>query len=135
MKTKSILKTVRFKSSPDVVYNLLMDAKKHAAFTGSSVKMSKKEKGTFSVFDGYCTGYNIELIDGYKIVQAWNFKEDGWPNDHYSICAFLFEADGENTKLTFTQTGIPEHKAVALRKGWSEYYWEAMKAYLSKKKK
>jgi activator of HSP90 ATPase len=135
MKTKSISKTVRFKSSPAVVYNLIMDAKKHAAFTGAPVKMSKKVKGEFSVFDGYCHGYNIELIEGYKIVQAWNFKEDGWPPEHYSICAFLFEPDGDHTKLTFTQTGIPEHKAVALRKGWSEYYWEAMKLHLKKNRK
>jgi len=53
MKTKSILKTVRFKSTPALVYNLLMDAKKHAAFTGSPVKKSKKLKGEFSVFEGY----------------------------------------------------------------------------------
>jgi activator of HSP90 ATPase len=112
-----------------------MDARKHSAFTGSPVKMSKKIKGSFSVFEGYCTGYNIELIEDVKIVQAWHFEEDGWPSDHYSICAFLFEPDGENTKLTFTQTGIPEHKAAALRKGWSEYYWEAMKLYLKKNKK
>jgi activator of HSP90 ATPase len=135
MKTKSISKTVRFKSPPAKVYNLLMDAKKHASFTGSPVKMSKKMKGEFSVFEGYCTGYNIELIEDFKIVQAWNFKEEGWPSDHFSICAFLFEQEGENTKLTFTQTGIPEHKAASLRKGWNEYYWEAMKMYLKKNKK
>jgi len=135
MKTKSISKTVRFKSTPALVYNLLMDAKKHAAFTGSPVKMSKKVKGEFSVFEGYCHGYNIELVEGQKIVQAWHFQEDGWPTEHYSICAFLLEAEGELTKLTFTQTGIPEHKAVALRKGWSENYWEAMKSYLKKNKK
>ena len=135
MKTKSISKTVRLKSSPPVVYNMLMDAKKHASFTGSPVKMSKKVKGTFSVFDGYCTGYNIELIENFKIVQAWNFKEDGWPIDHFSICAFLLEIDEKNTILTFTQTGIPEHKASDLRKGWNEFYWEAMKLYLKKNKK
>jgi activator of HSP90 ATPase len=135
MKTKSISKTVRLKSSPPVVYNMLMDSKKHAAFTGSPVKMSKKVKGTFSVFDGYCTGYNIELIENFKIVQAWNFKEDGWPSDHFSICAFLLEIDEKNTILTFTQTGIPEHKASDLRKGWNEFYWEAMKLYLKKNKK
>jgi activator of HSP90 ATPase len=135
MKTKSISKTVRLKSSPPFIYNMLMDAKKHAAFTGSPVKMSKKVKGTFSVFDGYCTGYNIELIENFKIVQAWNFKEDGWPSDHFSICAFLLETDEKNTILTFTQTGIPEHKAADLRKGWNEFYWESMKLYLKKNRK
>ena len=77
MKTKSIRQTVTFDAKPIDVYNLIMDAEKHAAFTGSKVTMSKELNGKFSVFDGYCRGYNIELIPGKKIVQAWHFAEDG----------------------------------------------------------
>ena len=60
------------------------------SFTGSKVIMSNKVNGKFKVFDGYCHGYNIELMQGKKIVQAWNFAEDGWPEDHFSICTFFF---------------------------------------------
>lgn len=51
-----------FKASPDEVYNLLMDSKKHSAFTGTDTEISKASKGKFTVYDGYCHGYNIELI-------------------------------------------------------------------------
>src|SRR5450432_1537043 len=104
MKTKSIKQTVTFTSTPGKVYDLIMDQKKHAAFTGSEVMMDTKADGKFSVFDGYCHGYNIELVEGKKIVQAWNFAEEGWPEDHFSICTFLFEAAANKTKLTFLQT-------------------------------
>jgi len=130
METKSIKQTVHFNAQPIEVYNLIMDEKKHGVFTGSEVRMSTEPNGTFSIFDGYCHGYNIELIEGQKIVQAWHFAEDGWPDDHFSICTFYFEKEGDKTKLTFQQTEVPEHKVEELKKGWNEFYWEPMKTFL-----
>jgi len=92
--------------------------------------MSTKVNGKFNIFEGYCHGYNIELIEGKKIVQAWHFAEDGWPDNHYSICTFKFEASGNKTKLTFEQTDVPEDKADYIKEGWKTYYWEPMKEYL-----
>jgi len=135
MKTKTIRQTVTFpKAKPLEVYNLIMDAKLHGAFSGSKVEMSNEIDGKFEVFDGYCTGFNIELIAGKKIVQCWNFKEDGWPVDHFSICTFSFSKVPTGTKLSFKQVAIPEHKAEALKDGWKLYYWNPMKAYLAGKR-
>ena len=99
MKTKSISQTVTFDAAPEKIYHMLMDQKEHAAFTGSKVAIDPKVSGQFTVFDGYCHGYTIELIEGRKIVQAWHFSEDGWPEDHFSICTFNIEASGTKTKL------------------------------------
>jgi activator of HSP90 ATPase len=131
MKTKSIRQTVYFDITPEKVYDLIMDQKKHAAFTGSKVTMSTDVNGKFNVFDGYCHGYNIELIKGKKIVQAWHFAEDGWPDDHFSICTFELEKVNNKTKLKFLQTDVPEHKVDSLKNGWKQFYWEAMKEYLT----
>ena len=130
MKTKSIKQSVTFNATPEKVYHLIMDQKKHSDFTGTKVTMSSKVDGNFTVFDGYCHGHNIELVEGKKIVQAWHFAEDGWPDDHFSTCTFLFEQIDDKTKLTFTQTGVLEHKVESLKDGWKEFYWEPMKAYL-----
>ena len=133
MKTKSIKQTVTFDASPEKVYKLIMNQKVHAAFSGSKVIMSTKVNGKFDIFEGYCKGYNIELIESKKIVQAWHFAEEGWPDDHYSICTFQFESVGDKTKLTFLQTDIPEDNTEALKNGWKQYYWEPMKVYLKSK--
>lgn len=130
MKTKNIKQTVSFNAAPEDVYELIMDAKKHSAITGSKVKMSIKPNGKFEVFDGYAHGFNIELERGKKIVQAWQFAEDGWPEEHFSICTFVFANAANGTKMTFTQTGVPEHKVKSLKDGWKQYYWEPMKAFL-----
>ena len=133
MKTKTIKQTVIFDATPEQVYHVLIDEKKHAGFTNSKVTMSSEINGKFRIFDDYIHGYNIELVEGKKIVQAWHFAEDGWPDDHFSICTFLFEKEGDKTKLLLTQTDVPEHKAEELEKGWVEFYWEPMKTYLKSK--
>jgi activator of HSP90 ATPase len=130
MKTKSIKHTATFNATPEKIYNLIMDEKKHSVFTGSKATIDSKPNGKFSVFDGYCHGYNIELIKGKMIVQAWHFDEDGWPDDHFGICNFEFEKDGNKTKLRFLQTNVPEHKVESLKEGWKEFYWDAIKKYL-----
>ncbi|NVO20773.1 MAG: SRPBCC domain-containing protein [Bacteroidetes bacterium] len=133
MKTKSIKQSVTLNARPETIYELIMDSKKHSEFTGSKASMSKKVNGKFNVFDGYCHGYNIELAENKKIVQAWHFAEEGWPDDHFSICTFLFEEKEGKTRLSFNQSGIPEHKVEDLKSGWKEFYWEPMRAYLANK--
>jgi activator of HSP90 ATPase len=130
MKTKSISQTITFVAEPEKIYNMLMNQEAHAAFTGSKVSIEPKVTGKFTVFDGYCHGYNIELIEGRKIVQAWHFSEDGWPEDHFTICTFDIEPEGNKTKLKFHQTNVPEQKVDALKSGWKEFYWNPMKEYL-----
>lgn len=134
MKTKNIKQTVTFPGArPKDVYTMIMDEKIHSTFSESKVEMSTEINGKFEVFDGYCTGFNIELKEGKKIIQGWHFKEDGWPEDHFSVCTFVFEKVPTGTKLTFTQTHIPEHKIESLKSGWKIYYWQPMKAYLAGK--
>ena len=132
METKTIKQTLIFNASPKEVYELIMDAKKHSAISGSKVKMSRKVKGKFEVFDGYVNGYNIEIEEHKKIVQGWYFAEEGWPQDHYSICTFKFDKKGKGTQLTFTQTEVPSPAVKGLTGGWKQYYWEPMKTYLKK---
>jgi activator of HSP90 ATPase len=129
MKTKTIRQTVSFKASPKEVYEMIMDAGKHSSLTGTTVKMSREVNGKFEAFDGYCHGYNIELEEGKKIAQAWHFREDGWPDDHFSICTFQFEPTEKGTKLTFSQVGVPEHKYDEIKDGWRQYYWKPMANY------
>lgn len=130
MKTKSIRQTVTLSATPERIYRMLMDQKEHSAFTGSKAVISNKPNGKFSVFNGYCKGNNIELVEGKKIVQAWHFEEEGWPENHYSTCTFLLQKDGNKTKLKFLQTDVPEVSVTSLKGGWKQFYWDAMKIYL-----
>ena len=133
METKIIRQLVTFKASPHDVYEMLMDSKKHAAFTGDDAEIDRKVGGRFSVWGGYIDGTNLELVPDRKIVQSWRGSD--WPEGHYSQVVFdLKEKDGVTT-LNFEQTGVPEEFYEDIAQGWHDYYWQPMQDMLKNPKK
>ena len=128
METKTIRQTVTFKALPHDVYEALMDAKKHAKFTGGKAVVSREIGGKFSTFDGYAEGVNLELVPDKKIVQTW--RAEDWPEAHYSRVTFSLNKLKEGTRLTFTQSGVPEEQYEDVAQGWQDYYWAPMKEML-----
>jgi activator of HSP90 ATPase len=119
----SFKQQVTFNTTPEELYEQIMDAKKHAKFTRHKTTMSRKVGGEFSLFDGSAYGKNIELISGRKIVQTWRMKQDTWPEDVMSEITFDFQPAGKNkTKLVFTQRNIPANVADEFKQGWKDYY-------------
>lgn len=128
MKTTSFKQSVTLKASPSDVYDTLMDSKSHALFTGGAARISKKEGGSFTVFDGYVSGKNLELIPGKKIVQSWKPVEDDWPDDHFSEVIFELEKiAGGKCRIAFTHNNIPSAVAGRFKQGWKDYYWNPLK--------
>jgi activator of HSP90 ATPase len=129
IKTKTLKQSTTFKASPNEIYELLMDSKKHAAFSGGDAKISRKVGGKISAYDGWISGRNIKLVANKLIVQEW--RGDDWPKGVISIAKFELTKKGSGTKLTFTQTGVPENKYKDIASGWKEHYWEKMKIFLN----
>ena len=128
MASRTIRQTVEFRASPDDVYEALMDSRNHARFTGAKATVSRKIGGKFSVWDGYATGKNIELVQGKKIVQTWRASD--WPEGAESKLVFRFTRTAKGTKMSFIQTGVPEEFAPDIRQGWKDFYWAPMKKML-----
>src|SRR4030042_5897438 len=128
MKTKTIQQTLTFKATPHDVYETLMDSKKHAELVGADAKISKKGGAKFSIYQGEIEGVNLELVPDLKIVQSWRYND--WPEGHYSTATFLLEESKGATKLTFTQTEVPEEGYQDVSQGRRDYYWQPMKELL-----
>ena len=126
--SKAIKQIVTFKATPHAIYEALMDEKKHGAFTGGEAKISRKIGGKFSIYSGDIEGVNLELVPDQKIMQSWRY--DDWPEGHYSTATFALEPTMKGTRLTFTQTGIPDDKYADIKQGWKDYYWGPMKQML-----
>lgn len=122
--TKPIRQTVEFSASPHEVYEALMDSKKHAEFTGSAARISRKVNGEYSAYDGYITGRNLELIPDQKIVQEWRAVD--WEPGQSSQVTFELTAIPTGTRLDFTHTGLPEGTEEEFTRGWIDNYWEPM---------
>ncbi len=125
MKTKTIKQTIVFKLPPSEIYGLLMDSEKHSAITGSEAEISKEMGGKIWAYDGYITGENIELVPNKKIVQKWRASD--WPKGHFSKATFKLDKTKKGTKLTFTQSSVPENFYEDIAQGWYEFYWDPIK--------
>ena len=125
MKTKTIKQEIKFNAKPIEIYEALMDSGKHSGFTQASASISRKVGGKISAYDGYIEGTNIELVEGKKIVQKW--RGSGWENGHYSKVTYELKKVKNGTRLTFTQTDVPDKEYKSINKGWKEHYWDKMK--------
>jgi activator of HSP90 ATPase len=130
VKTKTIRQSITFKATPHEVYEVLMDSDKHSQLTGGKAVISRKIGDKFTAFDGYSEGTNLELIPDTRIVQTWRASD--WPEGHYSRVTFSLKEIGNGTRLTFTQTGVPEEQYEDISQGWRDYYWTPMKEILEK---
>jgi uncharacterized protein YndB with AHSA1/START domain len=129
LKFSSITQTANIRSTPDKVYDALMDSKKHAAFTGSAAKISGVVGGKFTAWDGYIMGKNLELIKGKKIVQEWSTTEwpEGYPPSRLVIT--LSKSKG-GTLLKMVHSKVPASQRDDYAQGWRDYYWAPLKAFL-----
>ena len=127
--TKNIKQTIYFDALALDVYEALIDAKKHVEFTGASASIDRKVGGEFSVWDGYATGENKELVQDKLIVQTWRASD--WPEDAESTVKFEFIAKNGKTKLVFTQTEVPHDFVEDVANGWKDFYWQPLKDYLA----
>src|SRR5215469_316708 len=131
-----------FKASPQRVYTALTVAaqfdkvsklsaamKSGMAPAAKPTMISRVSGGAFSLFGGYVTGRNIELVPNKRIVQAW--RAGSWDPGIYSIAKFELVAQGSDTKLIFDQAGFPETDADHLVPGWHDNYWKPLAQFLA----
>jgi uncharacterized protein YndB with AHSA1/START domain len=131
-----------FKASRKRVYEALTEAKQFNAVvqlsaavkTGMApgtkpVEISREVGGTFSLFGGYVTGRQIELVPSERIVQVW--RAGGWDPGEYSIAKFQLVEAGAGTKIVFDHTGFPKGRAEHLAEGWKINYWEPLEKFLA----
>ncbi len=130
MRTKTIHQSATFKANPHEVYEMLMDSRKHAQFTGAKASISRRIGGKISAYDGYIEGTNLSLVPNKKIVQLW--RGNDWPTTHYSKATFSLKKVKTGTRLSFTQSMVPARSYTSISQGWREYYWVPMKRTLEK---
>jgi uncharacterized protein YndB with AHSA1/START domain len=117
---KTIKHTVRFKASPETIYDLLAER-----------LSSAKSLATFSTDAGQVTGVNVDLVPGHRMVQAWRRKD--FPDGIYSMAAItLASTKTGGTELVLTHRGVPKHLLDQVEDYWRHVYWGPMKEFIVK---
>ena len=117
-------------ATPAQVYDAFIDPRIHAAFTGSPATGSARVGGTFTSWDGYIFGVNLELVKGRRIAQQWQTTE--WPDGAKpSRVEFTFKAVRGGTEIRMVHSNVPAEQADSYRQGWIDYYWTPLTAYFA----
>jgi activator of HSP90 ATPase len=127
--TPVIQQSVEFDVSPEVLYELYIDSKKHWQATGAPAKMSRQVGGAFTAFGGQLKGKNLLLVPNKMIVQTW--RAAGWKNtDADSILVISFSKTKTGARVDPVQVNVPEYDHQGVTDGWHHYYWEPWRVYL-----
>ena len=119
-------------ATPDEVYEVFMDAKKHSAVTGSKATCNPKVGGKFTAWDGYISGKNLELEKGKKIVQEWITTE--WPDGYLpSRLELTFTKVKGGTEISMVHSNVPAEQADDYKEGWTDFYWKSLQEYFKKR--
>ena len=127
--TKPIVQSVTFKASPEKLFQIFTDSKKHSASTGAKASVSAKAGARFTAFDGMLSGRNLLVVPHRTIVQAWrgsHWKE----SDPDSILILNFSKAPGGGRIDLVHVGVPQHDHKGVTKGWPHYYWKPWKTYL-----
>jgi activator of HSP90 ATPase len=129
-RVRTITQTVVVSATPRQVYEAFLNPKIHAAFTGSPATGSTRVGGKFTAWDGYIFGVHRELVKDCLIVQDWQTTE--WPDGaEPSRVEFTFTAVKGGARVRMVHSKVPAEQAAAYRQGWTDYYWEPLKAYFT----
>lgn len=130
-----------FKASAKRIYDALTDAQqfqkvtmlsvdaKGADFATKPAVISRELGSAFSLFGGYITGRQVEVVPDQRLVQAW--RAGSWPAGVHSIARFELVAEGLGTKIVFDHTGFPQGDGEHLAAGWKAHYWEGLEKFLA----
>jgi activator of HSP90 ATPase len=111
------------------VYAALTDAEEFRAMSqGAPTQIVATAGGAFACFGGMIVGYNLELLPGERVVQAWRVKL--WPAGEYSTAKFELRPEGKGTRVALEHWGFPEGQEEHLAAGWHKNYWEPMRKHL-----
>lgn len=127
---KKISQTVTVLADTESVYAAFLNARAHAAFTGSPATGSARVGGKFTAWDGYISGVHRELVKNRRIVQDW--QTTGWPDGApASTLDLRFKPVKGGTEVRMVHSNVPAEHAASLRQGWIDYYWKPLKAYFA----
>lgn len=140
--SETIHQEVTFKTPRRKVYEALTQSKHFDVITRLSdavtlmtapdakpTSISREVGGPFTLFGGYVTGRNLELLRDERLVQVWRARS--WDAGDYSLVKFVLVADGSGTKVVFDHRGFPEGEGAHLASGWHSHYWDPMAKFLS----
>lgn len=133
----AIHQEIDFDASSDRVYEALTSPRQFEALTRLSdgvtllsapgakpTAISPEVGGSFTLFGGYITGRNLQMVRAHRLVQAW--RAGSWEPGAFSIVRFELQTKPHGCRLIFDHRGFPDAQGESLMYGWRVHYWQPL---------
>jgi len=128
---KTIQQRVTLPTPAERLYDMYLDPRVHAAFTGSPVTIHSKPGSAFRAFGDMLSGRMLYTVPKRLIVQSWRAKH--WkPEDLDSILVLTFWPEGDSGRIELVHVNVADHDFQGVNEGWEKYYWKPWREYLQK---
>jgi uncharacterized protein YndB with AHSA1/START domain len=127
---RTIILAASLPAAPERLFDMYLDPKAHAAFTGTPVTIGPHAGAPFKAFDRKISGTVLHVEPKRLIVQKWrsvNFPADSL--DSVLVLTFVPEPCG--TRIELVHVNVPEEDFAGVSQGWEKYYWTPWRAYLT----
>jgi activator of HSP90 ATPase len=132
--SKAIQQSVRFAASPQELFEMYVDSKKHSAATGGRAKIGGKVGAAFTAWNGQLRGKKLLIVPNHFVMRAW--RSTHWPaSDPDSLLLLAFKEAPGGGQVELLHVNVPEHDHLGVTKGWKQYYWQPWKKYIAAQKK
>ena len=84
----------------------------------------------FAAFGGALSGTILQLVPNRLIVQSWRSTQFG-KRDIDSTLVLSFWPDPGGGRIELTQVNVADSDFAGVSEGWSKYYWNPWRAYLT----
>jgi activator of HSP90 ATPase len=129
---KTIQQSVALSATAENLYDMYLDSKVHAAFTGSPVTISPEPGSEFRAFGDMLSGRMLYTVPKSLIVQSWRAKH--WkPEDLDSILVLTFWPQGDSGRIELVHVNVADQDFQGVNEGWEKYYWKPWRDYLQKR--
>jgi uncharacterized protein YndB with AHSA1/START domain len=126
----TIILAASLPATPDRLFDMYLDPKAHAAFTGAPVTIGAQAGAKFRAFDGMISGTILHVVPKRLIVQAW--RSANWPADSVdSVLVLTFIPEPEGARIELVHVNVPDVDFAGVSHGWEQYYWTPWRAYLA----
>lgn len=127
--TRTIQLAASLPASPERLFEMYLDPREHAAFTGSPVTISPEAGAEFRAFEGVLTGTILQVVPKRLIVQSW--RSPNWTdNDVDSTLILTFLPEGDGGWIELTHVNVVDSDFAGVSHGWEKYYWTPWREYL-----
>jgi len=127
---RNVIIAASLPAAPDKLFDMYLDAKAHAAFTGFPVTIAARAGAPFRAFNDMLSGTIIHVAPKWLIVQTW--RSANWPATAIdSVLTLSFWPDKDGARVELVHANVPEDDFAGVSQGWEKYYWTPWRAYLA----